>query len=513
MNAMSPVDMPDSEPLDVLIVGAGISGIGMAAKLWEHCPARRYLIVDRREGLGGTWDLFRYPGIRSDSDMHTFAYKFAPWTSDETIASAQQIRDYLGKVVEDRGIGARMRFGVKVESADWDSATGLWQVRTVQAGDRAETIACRFLFLGTGYYDYDQPHDAGIPELARFKGEVIHPQFWPDDYDYSGKRVVVIGSGATAVSVVPAMARDAAHVTMLQRTPTWYGIRPNRDDLASRIRRWLPAKWAWALNRERALRMHEFLFRRARAKPRDMGDLLKAMVRKELGPAYNEADYTPPYNPWEQRLCLVPDADMFAAIREGRASVVTGEIESVEADGVLLRDGRRLAADVIVTATGLRLATLGKIRVSLDGAPVDPARHYWYRNCMFSNVPNLAVLFGYLNAGWTLRVDLVTDWLCRLFVQMDAWQKDVVTPVLADESTLVEDQPLDLLSSGYLQRGKHLVPRSATKAPWRISMNYREDKAEMGRAPIDDGVLRFARAGRDIAAEPPARVPSAATLP
>ena len=501
MNAMS----PNEAPLDMLIVGAGISGIGMAAKLATQCPAKRYLLLDRRDGLGGTWDLFRYPGIRSDSDMHTFAYQFAPWTQDETIASAEQIKAYLGEVVESHGIRDRMRFGRQVESADWDSKAGLWRVIATQADGTAEAFTARFLFLGTGYYDYDTPYDAEISGLAKFKGMVIHPQFWPEDYDYAGKLVVIVGSGATAVSVVPAMAEKAAHVTMLQRTPTWYGIRPNRDSFASRMRRWLPAKWAWAINRARALRMHEFLFSRARARPEEFGAVLKDMVHKELGEAWNEADYTPPYNPWEQRLCLVPDGDMFKAIREHRASVVTGEIESVTADGITLKDGRALAADVIVTATGLSLATLGKIRVSLDGALVDPAQHFWYRNCMFSNVPNLAVLFGYLNAGWTLRVDLVTDWLTSLIVQMDAWKMNVATPELPANHDLVESQPLDLLSSGYLQRGKHLVPKSAAAAPWRINMNYREDKAEMATAPIDDGVLHFERVGRDI--------PLAATLP
>ena len=392
-------------------------------------------------------------------------------------------------MVESHHVRDKMRFGRQVESADWDSKAALWRVTASLADGATEAITARFLFLGTGYYDYDNPYDAEIPGLSKFKGKIIHPQFWPEDFDYTGSRVVIIGSGATAVTVVPAMAAKAGHVTMLQRTPTWYGIRPNRDSFASRMRRWLPEKWAWAINRARALRMHEFLFRRARDKPEEFGKVLKGMVRKQLGEAWNEADFTPPYNPWEQRLCLVPDGDMFKAIREHRASVVTGEIEMVTSEGIVLKDGRKLAADIIVTATGLNLATLGKIKVSLDGAPVNPAQHFWYRNCMFSDVPNLAVLFGYLNAGWTLRVDLVTDWLARLMIQMDAWKIDVVTPVLPEGHDLVEDQPLDLLSSGYLQRGKHLVPKSSTTAPWRISMNYREDKAEMAKALIDDGVL------------------------
>ena len=491
MNAMSPVDTP----LDLLIVGAGISGIGMAAKLAMHCPGKRYLMLDRREQLGGTWDLFRYPGIRSDSDMHTFAYKFAPWLEEETIASAAQIKTYLGRVISEYGIAPNMRFGRRVEAAEWDSRAGLWRVHSLLADGSVEDLSCRFLFLGTGYYDYDNPYDAEITGLTKFKGKVIHPQFWPEDYDYTGKKVVIIGSGATAVTVVPAMSEKAEHVTMLQRTPTWYGIRPNRDKLASRLRRWLPEKWAWAINRTRALRLHEFLFRRARSKPEQFGEVLKGMVQKELGEAWNEPDFTPPYNPWEQRLCLVPDGDMFKSIREGRASVVTGEIGKVVSDGIELKDGRKLAADVIVTATGLRLSTLGKVKVSVDGQPVDAQQHFWYRDSMLSNVPNFAVMFGYLNAGWTLRVDIVTDWLCRLLAAMDARKMDVATPVLPADHGLEAYQPFDMFSSGYLQRGKHLIPKSATTAPWRIHMHYREDKREMETAPIDDGVMRFERVG------------------
>jgi cation diffusion facilitator CzcD-associated flavoprotein CzcO len=489
MNAMGNIP----EVLDLLIVGAGISGIGMAAKLAMQCSGKSYLMLDRREDLGGTWDLFRYPGIRSDSDMHTFAYAFEPWTDEEVIASADSIKAYLRRVVDKYGIGPHMRFGQRVESADWDGKAGLWRVTAKQPDETVRQLACRFLFLGTGYYDYDEPYDAEIPGLGAFKGKTVHPQFWPEDYDYSGKRAVIIGSGATAVTVVPAMAETAAHVTMLQRTPTWYGIRPARDPLSSRLRRWLPETWAWALNRMRAQRLHEFLFNRARSKPEEFGQVLKGMVRKHVGEAWREEDYSPPYNPWEQRLCLVPDGDMFKAIRKGQASVVTGVIDKVVADGIVLKDGRKLEADVIVTATGLRLSTLGKVRLSLDGAPVDVAQHFWYRNCMLSNVPNLAVIFGYLNAGWTLRVDIVTDWLCRLLHQMDFWRMDVATPELPEDHGLEEYQPFDLFSSGYLQRGKHLIPKSATAAPWRIHMHYREDRKELESALIDDGWMKFER--------------------
>jgi len=488
-------------PLDVLIVGAGISGIGMAAKLAMHCPDKSYVMLDRRADLGGTWDLFRYPGIRSDSDMHTFAYGFEPWTDEAVIAPAERIKAYLRRVVDKYGIAPRMEFGQHVQSADWDGHAGLWRVTATQPDGTSRTYHSHFLFLGTGYYDYDNPHDAKIPGLEAFSGKVIHPQFWPEDVDYAGRRVVVIGSGATAVTLIPALAEKAAHVTMLQRTPTWYGIRPSRDPLSSRIRRWLPAKWAWAINRMRAQRLHEFLFRRARSKPEEFGATLKAMVRKKLGPAWRAEDFSPPYGPWEQRLCLVPDGDMFRAIRKGDAGVVTGEIDRVVADGILLKDGRKLEADVIVTATGLRLSTLGKVRISVDGQPIDAASHFWYRDCMLSNVPNLVVVFGYLNAGWTLRVDIVTDWFCRLLQQMDFWQMDVATPQLPGDHALEVYQPFDLFSSGYLQRGKHLIPKSATTAPWRIHMNYREDRKELENAPIDDGWMRFERVKAPALAE------------
>ncbi len=485
--------MAKSETFDVVIVGAGISGIGMAAHMAMQCPGKSYVMLDRREQLGGTWDLFRYPGIRSDSDMYTFSYAFEPWQDDETVASADKIKAYLDKVVSKYGVAEHMRFSEHVQSADWDSKTGLWAVKSKGADGKTSTIHAHFLFMGTGYYDYDNPHDADIPSLSAFKGKLIHPQFWPEDYDYTGKKVVVIGSGATAVTVVSSMAGRAAHVTMLQRTPTWYGVRPRHDKWSNRLRRVLPARWAHWINREKAQRLHEFLFHRARSRPEGVANVLTRMTKAELGDKWNEADFTPPYGPWEQRLCLVPDGDMFKSIREGQASVVTGNIAHVVKDGIELTDGRKLEADVIVTATGLRLSTLGKVKISLDGVPVEPSQHFWYRNCMFSNVPNFAVLFGYLNSGWTLRVDIVADWLCRLFNHMDKWKVDVATPVLPDDSQIEAWQPFDLFSSGYLQRGKHLIPKSATSAPWRIHMYYRQDKAEMKDAQIDDGWMQFDR--------------------
>jgi monooxygenase len=490
----SPTAPLDMLPLDLLIVGAGISGIGMAAHLGERCPGKTYAILERRERIGGTWDLFRYPGIRSDSDMFTLGFGMEPWRDERAIAPGETIRDYLNGVAERRGISEHVRFGQTVRSADWDSAGGLWTVTVEDGAGASSTVTARFLYLGAGYYDYDDPHKADIPGLGEFGGLTVHPQFWPEGLDYAGKNVVVIGSGATAVSLVPALAEQAAHVTMLQRTPTWYLVRPSRDGLANLAAKLLPARWAHAFNRTKNALLQHLFIQRARSKPAAVKQFLHGQIKSELGPDFDRTDFTPPYDPWNQRLCLVPDGDLFQALKAGTASLATGEIAKVDRTGVILTDGRRIEADVIVTATGLRLAVLGKIAVSLDGVPVDFSEHFYYRNCMFSNVPNFAALFGYLSAGWTLRVDLVADWLCRLINQMDVWQVDVATPYLPAEHGLTEFDVFGLFSSGYLQRGKHLVPKSADAAPWRISMDYFNDRTEMRDAPIDDGAMRFEKA-------------------
>ncbi|MEO5587017.1 MAG: NAD(P)/FAD-dependent oxidoreductase, partial [Novosphingobium sp.] len=382
-------------------------------------------------------------------------------------------------------------------SANWDSAAGLWTVTMADAAGGVSTLSGKFLFLGPGYYDYDDPHQAQIAGLADFGGRTVHPQFWPQDLDYTGKNVIVVGSGATAVSLVPALAEQAAHVTMLQRTPTWYLIRPAHDQLANVLARILPATWAHRINRLKNAALQNMLVQRSRSRPEAVAQFLHGKIAEALGPDYDRADFTPPYAPWNQRMCLVPDGDLFAAMRAGTASVVTGTIAAADQAGVVLEDGRRLDADVIVTATGLKLAVLGKIAVSLDGEPVDFSERFYYRNCMFSNVPNLAALFGYLSAGWTLRVDLVADWLCRLWGQMDAWDVDVAVPHLPDDHGLIEDDVFGKFSSGYLQRARHLVPKSALSGPWRISMDYMADRKEMRDAPIDDGALRFARVPRE----------------
>jgi cation diffusion facilitator CzcD-associated flavoprotein CzcO len=480
--------IPPTEILDMLIVGAGISGIGMAAHLGMSCPGKRYAIVERRAALGGTWDLFRYPGVRSDSDMFTLGYSFAPWRSDRAIASGETIRAYLQQVADERGITPHIRFGAHVIGADWDSAAACWSVRMASGG----TLHARFLFLGSGYYDYDNPHEPAIAGLDDFAGQVLHPQFWPESFDATAKRVVVIGSGATAATLVPALAAQT-QVTMLQRTPSWYLPLPLVDRAARMARRLLPDRWSHALIRWRNVRMQATLFRRARADPAAVGEWLTGFARRMIGPGFSPEHFAPPYGPWQQRLCLIPGGDFYQALRAGSAGIVTGQIAQVEPDAIVLTDGRRIPADVIVTATGLRVAPMGKIPVTVDGVAVDFATRFWYRDCMFSNVPNLAALFGYLNAGWTLRVDVVCGYLCRLLNQMDGWHARAAIPALPDDHGLVEVDVLGDLSSGYLQRAQALVPRSATTPPWRINMDYLADRREMALAPIDDGWLRIER--------------------
>ena len=490
MNAITPIE----HYVDMIIVGAGISGIGMAVHMQRECPGKSVAILDQRDNLGGTWDLFRYPGIRSDSDMHTLGFAFAPWTHEKAIADGPSILDYLNQITADYGLKPKMQFGQKVVAAAWDSAAARWTVTTQQSDGTQQRMQCGFLFLGSGYYDYDTPYDAGFKGRDKFKGTIIHPQFWPKDLDYAGKKVVVIGSGATAVTIVPAMAQSGAgHVTMLQRTPTWMASRPAKDALANGLRKILPEKVAYKLTRAKNIFLQDLMFKRVRKNPEQAKEFLSKQIKGHLGANYNEADFTPPYNPWDQRLCLVPDADFFAAMNQGAASIKTGQIDSFDASGIKLQSGEHIDADVIVTATGLTMSFAGKIAVSVDGAPVDFSKAFFYRNCMFSNVPNMAGVFGYLNASWTLRVDIVAEYVTRLLRQMDAFGATAATPALAKGNEPAEDDIFDF-SSGYIQRGKDQMPRNAAALPWRLNQEYRKDRQDMRHALIDDGVLEFQRA-------------------
>ncbi|MHA6332040.1 flavin-containing monooxygenase [Qipengyuania sp. CAU 1752] len=484
--------------LDVLIVGAGISGIGMAAHMELHCPDHRYGIVEMRDNLGGTWDLFRYPGIRSDSDMHTLGFNFEPWTHEKSIADAPAILDYLQKIVDERSIRQHIRFGHRVLSADFDRSTARWTVTVELKDGEKKRLTANFLYLGSGYYDYDQPYDPGFA-FDEFKGQVVHPQFWPEDLAYAGKKVVVIGSGATAVTIVPAMAERAEHVTMLQRTPTWMFSRPAKDGIANFLRKILPEKLAYRITRWKNIKMQDIGFKRARTKPEKVKKYLHGRIEKIMGEDFDRKDFTPPYNPWDQRLCLVPDDDLFEAIKSGQASVKTAKISRFVGQGVELDTGEVLEADIIITATGLKLAVAGKIDVSVEGQPVEFAERYYYKGCMFSNLPNLAVVFGYLNASWTLRADINSDFVCRVLNEMKAKGAQIAEPVLtkADEAALEEDDIFDF-SSGYIQRAKHIMPKNAIAYPWRLNQEYVLDRKRMARDPVDDGLLVFRRAGTNV---------------
>lgn len=474
---------------DVMIVGAGISGIGMAAHMKKKAPDHSFAIVEQRENLGGTWDLFRYPGIRSDSDMHTLGFEFEPWKHEKSIADAPAILDYLHRIVDERDIRKHIRFGQKVIAADWRAANARWHVTLENTEGEHKLITANWLYLGSGYYDYDEPYDPGF-DFGEFDGQVVHPQFWPAELDYAGKNVVVVGSGATAVTIVPSIADKATKVTMLQRTPTWMFSRPAKDGIANFLRKILPEETAYKITRWKNIKLQDFGFKRARTKPDKMADALHKRIRKSMGEDFDLADFTPPYNPWDQRLCLVPDDDLFAAIKSKKAEVVTGHIKAFENGGVRLKDDRFIPADIVVTATGLKLAVAGKIALSKEGSPIDLSERFYYKGCMFSNVPNLAVVFGYLNASWTLRADINSDYICRVLEHMRTRQVDVAEPVLAEEHNLEEDDIFDF-SSGYIQRSKHIMPKNAVAYPWRLNQEYVIDRKRMAEDPVDDGVLQF----------------------
>ena len=486
---------------DVLIVGAGISGIGMAAHMEMKAPGHSYAIVERRENLGGTWDLFRYPGIRSDSDMHTLGFDFEPWKHEKSIADAPAILDYLNTIVDERDIRKHIRFGHKVISADFREDEARWHIEMELADGSTTRLTANFLYLGSGYYDYDEPYDAGF-QFGDFEGQVIHPQFWPEDLDYSGKKVVVIGSGATAVTIVPSMSDKAAKVTMLQRTPTWMFARPAKDKFANIIRKILPEKIAYSITRFKNIKMQDIAFKTARDKPEKVKKALYKGIEKALGPGYDKDTFTPPYNPWEQRLCLVPDDDLFEAMKAGKANVVTGHIEAFEKNGVRLKSGELLEADIVVTATGLKLAIAGKIAISLNGEAVDFSQRFYYKGCMYSNLPNLAVVFGYINASWTLRADINSDYVCRVLNHMRATGTDIANPVLTPEmeAGLEVEDIFDGFSSGYLDRAKDINPKNAAAYPWRLNQEYVADRKLMANDPVDDGLLTFTRAGANAKA-------------
>ncbi|HXS91517.1 MAG TPA: NAD(P)/FAD-dependent oxidoreductase [Steroidobacteraceae bacterium] len=479
------------EHFDVLIVGAGISGIGAGCHLQKRCPGKSYAILEGRADIGGTWDLFRYPGIRSDSDMYTLGYSFRPWTQAKAIADGPAILDYLKDTAKTYGIDQRIRFGHRVKSAAWSSQDSRWTVEA-ERGPQREPVrfTCNFLFMCSGYYNYAEGYTPQFPGAEHFAGRIVHPQKWTEDIDYANKRVVVIGSGATAVTIVPEMAKTAAHVTMLQRSPTYVISMPAEDSIANGLRRVLPLKLAYLLTRWKNVLFGMLFFQLSRRRPEIIKKLILKAARKALGPDYDiDTHFTPRYNPWDQRLCLVPNGDLFEAIKGGRVDVVTDQIETFTPHGITLRSGKQLAADLIVTATGLNLQLLGGVQVSVDGRSVELAKTLNYKGMMFSDVPNLASSFGYTNASWTLKCDLTCEYVCRLMNHMQKHGYQQCTPRNLDPS--VAEEPWIDFSSGYVQRALHALPKQGSKIPWKLHQNYAFDIMMLRYGSVDDGVIEF----------------------
>jgi cation diffusion facilitator CzcD-associated flavoprotein CzcO len=481
------------ERLDILIIGAGISGIGMACHLKMKHPERSYTILERRDAIGGTWDLFRYPGVRSDSDMFTFGYSFKPWIEERDVATGDAILNYLNEAVDEYGVREHIRFGRSVDHLDWCSERKTWVVTTTRTDDGAtETYEAPILLTCTGYYDYAHGYTPDFAGVDDFTGEVVHPQLWPDDLDWAGKRVVVIGSGATAVTLVPAMAKDAAHVTMLQRSPTYIFSRPARDPIAQKLRQVLPERVAYDVVRLKNIGLQRFQYTLSRKSPERIRAYLLDMAREEAGPEVDvDTHFNPTYDPWDQRLCLIPDGDLFEALRSKRASVVTQTIDRFVPEGILLDDGEVLEADVVVTATGLELQFMGGLTGHIDGEEVTPNELVCYKGMMFSGVPNCVAFFGYTSASWTLKTDLTSEYVCRLLDLMDAKGYATFVPKLDDPDMPTQSMMANLASSGYVRRGDHRIPRQGVRLPWRNQDGYFGDYATIRWGAIEDGVLEF----------------------
>jgi cation diffusion facilitator CzcD-associated flavoprotein CzcO len=502
-------DPQSVEYLDVLIVGAGISGIGCAYYLQQHHPQRSYAILEARNSSGGTWDLFRYPGIRSDSDLHTFGFEFKPWRSEYAIADGAEILDYIHEAAHENGIDERIRTGHRVTAASWSSDEGCWTVSFERSGTGEQTqLRCGWLFAGTGYYHYDAGYTPELTGLERFEGEVVHPQQWPEELDYEGRRVVVIGSGATAVTLIPAMAEKAAHITMLQRSPSYVMSLPQKDAIANLANRLLGPERGYAFTRRKNIALQTGFYRFCRRFPKQARALIRHLTARQLPDGYPvDEHFRPRYDPWDQRVCVVPGGDLFRTIRQGRAEIVTDLIETFEEHGIRLASGRELEADIVITATGLRLLPLGGIAFTIDGKRVELPSTLVYKGMMLSGIPNFAFLVGYTNASWTLKVGLVCEHFMRLLSYMDAAGYAQVTPT-ADLDALRRTGPLLDFSAGYVMRAVNDFPRQGAGAPWQLAMNPNADRAVLREGPVEDPALRFATRRR-VRSEEPATTPDA----
>ena len=490
-----------AEYVDVLIVGAGVSGVGAAHHLQQRAPGKSYMILEARDGMGGTWDLFRYPGIRSDSDMHTFGYAFKPWEDGKVFADGPAIRNYVKETADESGITPHIRFKHRVLSSNWNSRTARWEVeaKRTDTGERVR-VECRFLMMCSGYYRYDHGHVVHWEGEKDFGGDIIHPQHWREDYDYSGKKVVIIGSGATAVTLVPAMADKAGHVTMLQRSPTYIAPRPSVDPVANFLRKILPRKAAYSATRIKNVLISIIFFEIAQRWPGWVKNQVHKYIRDELGEDYDiDKHFTPKYNPWDERFCAAPDGDFFQSLKKGDASVVTDHIERFTKTGIQLKSGEHIEADLIIPATGLEMLLAGGMAMQVDGREISPPETVSYRGMMLSQLPNLALAFGYTNASWTLKIDLTCERVCRLLNHMDAKGYDYCVP---EPPAGIETQPLLNLQSGYIKRAEPHLPRQGTEPPWRTYQNYIQDMLAIRYGKLEDGALQFYRKSDEGASAP-----------
>ena len=477
--------------VDILIVGAGISGIGIAAHLSKHCPNRSFEIIERRHSFGGTWDLFKYPGIRSDSDMSTFGFNFKPWKKANVLADGASIKHYISEVIEEFALKNKIHFNHDVKKADYDSETQKWSISLVNAEGKTEEWQANFVIGCTGYYNYKQGFAPEFPNQDAYKGQFIHPQHWPSDLDYKGKKIVIIGSGATAITLVPSLVKGGAgHVHMLQRSPTYIATVPSLDMIYDKMRKFLPEDLAYKLTRERNIGMQRLIYTLSQKYPKLMRQFLLNAVKFQLRGKVDMKHFTPNYNPWDQRLCVVPDGDLFKALREGDASIATDQIEKFTETGVQLKSGQHLEADIIVSATGLNIQILGGIQGTVDGKMLNTSQHMLYNGIMVSDVPNMAMIIGYINASWTLKVDIAAEYICRLMNYMDQHQ---FTEVIArgDENAVMEDTVMGSLSSGYIARAADVMPKQGKYGPWQVSNNYVKDRKVLANARFDDGILSF----------------------
>ena len=490
--------MSATEYFDVIIIGAGLSGIGAACHLKKDCPQKTFAILEGRDAMGGTWDLFRYPGIRSDSDMYTLGYNFKPWTNAKGIADGKDIREYIRQAADENDINRHIRYGSRVINSNWDSEAGVWKVTVKDSNsDTTKHYVCNFLLCCTGYYNYDHGYTPDFPGISDFAGQVIHPQKWPEDLDYSNKKVVVIGSGATAVTVVPAMAEKAGHVTMLQRSPTYVMTIPQDDAMVNGLRKLLPEKWVYRITRTRNISLSWLMYNYCKTFPNHARKLIYKLTRKQVGADFDMKHFTPSYNPWDERLCAVPDGDLFKAIREKQVAVVTDHIDTFTKDGIKLKSGEELQADIVITATGLDVEMFGKMEVQIDNKPLVAKEKMVYRGFLMEDLPNAGMVFGYTNASWTLKADLITEWMCRLLNHMDKTGNSVVVPRNFDDS--VEHRPFVDMESGYIQRALDKAPKQGSKIPWKLAQNYAVDLLMLRFGKVSDPRLRFSKAARPLA--------------